>query len=703
MERRRVAGAEVRSVDRFFEFSLFGMLVSGYLALVGSGRLAAPVIALTACVLVFRLLVITGLTRFPLADKWITAIAIAYVAFYPLDYYFFSQDFLRATAHLVLFLAAVRVLSARSYRDHAQLVLIAFLEMLAGALLSANLNYFLFLILFLLFAVATFAAWEMRHSMQSPATVARGASRISWRLGLLSVGLGLGVLVMTAAVFFVLPRSARAAFRGLVPERYHLTGLSGEVTLGQIGEIQQQSTVLMHVRIPGVQDVRGFKWRGSALAEFDGRRWFNPDAPGETLRVREGQVTLADDAQRRRAGRRLNYEIRLQPMASDVLFVAGTPEFLRLESPLVVRTPEDSFRVAFPSPQLLRYGVYAYFEPGPDRGAVSPLTPEERADHLQLPDLDPRIAALAEEVTADFSSSREKAEALEAYLSTSYRYTLELPTEESDDPIAQFLFDRRAGHCEYFASAMAVMLRQVGIPSRVATGFQGGLYNPISGWHLLRASDAHSWVEAWLPGTGWTSFDPTPAAPAAAGVGLWTRLSLVTDAAEVFWREWVLSYDPDRRRSLAARVDEARRTVSAGWSGQWRKRWSAVPGIVAGWLREYNVIIIALAAVALAARQRRRITHWWKAFRRRSRMEQGDAEASDATILYERALAMLRRRGIEKPAWLTPLEFASAVPSPPLREILGDLARAYNDLRYGGRQDAAVRMLVLLDRLKTAR
>ena len=78
------------------------------------------------------------------------------------------------------------------------------------------------------------------------------------------------------------------------------------------------------------------------------------------------------------------------------------------------------------------------------------------------------------------------------------------------DPLAYFLFERKKGHCEYFASSMAVMLRTLGIPSRVVTGFQSGVYNPMTGWQVIRASDAHSWVEAWIDGRGWTTFDPTP-------------------------------------------------------------------------------------------------------------------------------------------------------------------------------------------------
>jgi len=111
-----------------------------------------------------------------------------------------------------------------------------------------------------------------------------------------------------------------------------------------------------------------------------------------------------------------------------------------------------------------------------------------------------------------------------------YRYTLHLPTTAPKDPLANFLFERKEGHCEYFASAMAVMLRSLAIPSRVVNGFRGGEFNDLNGQYVVRASDAHSWVEAYFPGHGWVGFDPTPASSlplnnvdGTAFLCIWTR------------------------------------------------------------------------------------------------------------------------------------------------------------------------------------
>src|SRR5262249_28622476 len=156
--------------------------------------------------------------------------------------------------------------------------------------------------------------------------------------------------------------------------------------------------------------------------------------------------------------------------------------------------------------------------------------------YLDLPRLDPRIPALARSVSEPSESNYDRARKIEDYLSSKYGYTLDLPGPRPD-PLAYFLFERKKGHCEYFASAMAVMLRSIGIPARMVNGFRGGEYNDLTGSYIVRESNAHSWVEAYFPEFGWVTFDPTPAAPAGPAPTGWARLALYMDAASAVWRE----------------------------------------------------------------------------------------------------------------------------------------------------------------------
>ena len=156
---------------------------------------------------------------------------------------------------------------------------------------------------------------------------------------------------------------------------------------------------------------------------------------------------------------------------------------------------------------------------------------------------------LAEQITAAQATSYDKAAEIERYLQTNYGYTLQLPRTVPRDPLSEFLFVRKRGHCEYFASAMAVMLRTLNIPSRVVNGFRTSEFNDLTGNYVIRASSAHSWVEAYFGDQGWVSFDPTPAA-ALPEKTTWNRFLLYVDAASSFWREWVVNYDATHQRAL---------------------------------------------------------------------------------------------------------------------------------------------------------
>jgi hypothetical protein len=212
-----VSAAAVSPADRFFEFALLGLLTSGFLAVVGSGYLDTPTMVITAAAIVTRALIAAGMLRLELPAGLVTAVTIAYVGFYPLDYFFISQSFIPSAVHLVFFVAVVKILTAETNRDFLLLKVIAFLELLAACILSTRVNFFAFLLLFLILGVATFASGEIKQAARKPATVARFSSRgLSLRLSAVALFVSIAILAITAGLFFFLPRTARAAFQHLV-------------------------------------------------------------------------------------------------------------------------------------------------------------------------------------------------------------------------------------------------------------------------------------------------------------------------------------------------------------------------------------------------------------------------------------------------------------------------------------------------------
>src|SRR5579863_1236234 len=194
------------SVERFFQLAVLCLVTSGYLAVAGSGYIDLPTVILTGLGLVLRALLVTGLVNLEVSDRLVTLITLAYICFYPLDYFLVSRSFLVATVHLVFFLAVMKILTAKTNRDYLYTAAIAFLELLAAAILSVDLNFFLFLALYLLFAMAALTSGEIRRSMQkAPATARGGLRRFHPRLALLSTMVTLGILAITAGLFFLLP------------------------------------------------------------------------------------------------------------------------------------------------------------------------------------------------------------------------------------------------------------------------------------------------------------------------------------------------------------------------------------------------------------------------------------------------------------------------------------------------------------------
>src|SRR5215472_3864332 len=358
----RTASSPQLSVERFFQLSLLGLVASGYCAVAGSGYLDAPTVILTGLGLFLRALLVTGAVRFEISDRLVTFVTLAYICFYPVDYYFLSRGFLSATIHLVFYLAVTKILTARTNRDYLYTAAIAFLEILAAAILSASLNFLLFLGMYLLCAIAAFTSAEIRRAMQKPHQIARaGLRRFHPRLAVLATFVTVGILMLTGGLFFLLPRSANATLSRVMSHRIHVPGFSNEVTLGQIGEVKRDSTAVMHVRPESPLFPAGLKWRGVALSEFDGKRWKNPTVEGQTTRIEDGWTLVTD---RPRTGRRLYYHVTINAVDSNALFVAGLPEHLRAEQEVlgtrrhgsvappneIVRGPNDSLRLRFLPP-----------------------------------------------------------------------------------------------------------------------------------------------------------------------------------------------------------------------------------------------------------------------------------------------------------------------------------------------------------------
>src|SRR5215472_654552 len=366
------------SVERFFDFALLGLAASGFLAVAGSGYLDSPTIAFTAAALLIRALALAEFIPFTISNRMVTVACLAYAG---------------------VFLAAIKILTVSTRRDRVFLAFISFAQLVAGAVLSVNLNFFAFLACYLFFAIAALTSGEIRRSLRRSGIKARsGQLGFHPRLAGLATAIAVGILFLTTGLFFLLPRTADAALSRFIPRRIFVPGFSNHVVLGQTGKLLLNARPVMHVSSPRPDKLSGVKWRGDALTFFDGRQWTNPNPNWAPIGVYERQGDV-NTPEKRPPGRYVSYEVRLDIDGAKALFMAGAPQVVSMNYEYLETSETGGYKLPEHIPEGFSYTVYSLLEEPPE---VTPptfetavLSPESRARNLELPvRLDSRIPSL---------------------------------------------------------------------------------------------------------------------------------------------------------------------------------------------------------------------------------------------------------------------------------------------------------------------
>lgn len=643
---------DLHGTQRLAVFCALGLAL-GSLAI--SGELA------TALALPFAASALVGFFRDrpllgPLAANLLTlvvflATALAVVAL--------GLDIMLVAPGFVILLASVRLLARRGAGDDFLLLLMASMMLAGGAALTGELSYGL---LFAGFAVAgtiALATTHLRREVEAVAGAAasRAPGTVTGALLSLLGGLSLLVLLGSVLLFLSFPRVSVGL---LARKEGPVVGGGGDrIELGGVGVLKDDPTPVMRVRFLGGEPPREIYWRTKVFDEWDGRGWSRVQTAGRAVGGAGGLFFV-----RRRGGPGVEAEVEV---LRDVpaLPVFGDPITVRFflrrgqPPPSLVSHDDGTLEVLHP-PSPLRYRL---------RAAVGATGEGDPDDYRGVPPgLDPRIRRLAD--SFEGRDPEVLARTMVAWLQRENRYTRELPGEVGD-PLAHFLFERRAGHCEYFATALAILLRLRGIPARVVAGYYGASWVEAGGYWVVREGDAHAWTEAWIPGRGWVLLDATPAEERPGHAeGAWASLVQWLDVWRMRWANWVLDFDARTQGWLFRQVGRA---LAGVWSflAQGRVLLRIVAaGVVAASL--------ALASVAFL----RRLARQGGNFRATS------ADRRRATRLYRRVRARLRARGIELGPAATASEWAEAasraLPAEEARAVARAL-EAYAEARFGDR------------------
>lgn len=596
------------------------------------------------------------------AERWLpnwvlNLLALLYLPFLVLDFRQLSGGrVVVPLVHLLMFAVVVKLFALARERDKWQTLVGVFFLFLAAMATSTHLSVLLYLVAFMGLALLLLVRFACLHILTTYGFHDAGPALLP--LGRFMALAGLGILVLAVPFFILLPRVRspylviNAPGVGGIGES---TGFSDEVTLDSLGRIRENREVVLRLAYdlpPAPQELR---LKAGAHDRFSGVAWSRAEGTARSLVRRPG-----------------NPDFELSPVAAPT----GVDIWLEPLIPLRLVLPLNAARVDVGSYALLlgsggtvdvsvaARGVLRYrarlaaqpvlLAPEPDLSPDSPV--------LDTRGVTPEMAALAAAAMGG-GSVLERATALEAHLMESYSYTLDFVGRSGKTSLEDFLFKYQAGHCEYFASSMVLLLRSQGIAARLVTGFLGADYNPIEGYYMVRQSNSHAWVEAYLPGVGWRTFDPTPAVgrPVSNRGSFWTVLSQAFDYLTFRWDRYVLSYGFGDQVQMLMRLREM-------WSELWRelgpgKRAAASkpepPAEAAepaaegeaetpawpGWAAALSLAV--LAALGVFGWRRRRPPTSAEAYRRlRSLAERGRIEVPQSTA----PLAFLARLGAADPA-----------------------------------------------------
>ena len=607
-------------------------------------------------------------------------------------------------SHMILFLSIVKLLQRKRDRDWFFLYLISFFTVLLAAGLTASPLFLGALIVYLLCALSTVVAFEIQKAKRKitatqtrllvppdsslfqklPMRLWRRRYLETRRLPLVSVGLLAVIVVLAFPFFLIAPRTAGSALRRGGNSVSGSIGFSDTVTLGQIGELKKNDEIFMHVRVDRLSGMprTGLHWRGVALDEFTGNAW-KKSRPTERVPDKDSETGLFKLGTTEDVRRLTEQTFIIEPVDTPILF--GAPRVLGVqgELPLLRVDSEGGLQTRVHEQERLAYKVYSDTTE-PNDQALRGDQLQYLADsvrYLELPsNLNPQIGALARSVIVKSGARTwyDASRAIESYLRDNYGYSLEMKAG-GPDPLSDFLFNVKQGHCEYFATAMAVMLRSQGVATRVVNGFLPGEYNGAAGAFTVRQSDAHSWVEVYFPQTNsWVTFDPTPSAGRTSHQrkGLAGALSKYSEALELMWFQYVVGYDKQEQRSL---VSSARRQL-ADFQRESITKLDQVRASLPSLLKPALIVLASLTGLfGLAFFSRRVHRFGWSGG---LRVWQSDEIEATRVEFYERLLKALEKQGIKRELFQTPLEFASSIGANEAHAI----TNAYNRVRFGAEE-----------------
>ena len=636
-----------------------------------------------------------------------------------------GAPFLDAAVEYAIALLILRIANRRGAAHDRQVMVLAWLLLVAGTVIGGGFAYAICFIAFLVVVPGALSLSHLRREVEDnyrqgardrtglPVDVPRilRSRRVVGRQFLaITCLLSLPILLFTAVFFAAFPRVGMSLLAINRPTSGRMVGFSDHVDLGEVGTLRSDPTIVIRAEVPDLPSPPperiSLYLRGTALDTYDGSSWsrsrtdrVSADRLGSMVRVRRYSSSSLDrfmsfdlDA--------IDPPVLFLPINTIAIRVRPRGEALLGRVVDVLQGADNEFRYLSPSSRGVTYQTYLV---GPDDRIAQRLAPDDRESYVTVPNLTERVVALASKWTEGATTPLRKAQAVEAHLLNEYEYDLDSPSARSDDPLDHFLFESKKGHCEYFSTAMAILMRIVDVPTRNVTGFVGGTYNRFGSYYSIRQGDAHSWVEVYVDEQGWVRFDPTPPSGTAsltANSGLMATLRDMMEAVGKTWDTRVVRYDFRQQawlfgglRTGFMRTRQSMRSASVNLGAQGSSSWAT------------TAVVLTIAGGAVTG-----LVLWQRSRRRRdegvvTRKSARTPQELAATELYralQRAMVAARiPRGIGIP----PLLHAKMLMENkhPSAEAVHEVTCAYLETRFGDQLLSNAQRLRMVQLIRTVR
>jgi len=603
------------------------------------------------------------------------------------DFLVISESFILSLTHLLCIIQIIKFFQDKRDRDYWQIYLISFIHLVVASALTTDISFSIFFILYLIIGIWTLT---LSHLKRESGERVLGNEVINKFFFANTAIVTLFTLIFTIAIFLVLPRIGIGFFQKGLKKGEILTGFSEETVLGDIGQILKNPDIVMRIELPNQKTPlpNNLLWRGIAFDYYTGRKWKQSIHQKNLLSAdANGVIYLKSSSSHPfQKGKLIIQRIMLQEMDSNIIFglypiysisnLSGGLRGVYIDYTGSVSTPWPHF-------QMMLYNVASLIESKP----VKPLSRRESEAYLQLTNISLRIKRLADKITKGENVPYLKAKKVEEYLKSNFNYTLNLNRTPNIEPIEDFLFYQKKGHCEYFASAMVIILRFLGIPSRYVNGFSKGEWNEFGSYYLVRQQDAHSWVEAYFPDRGWVSFDPTPRDKFSSfRKGSWGAFSLYMDSLRMKWNSYVINYNFEEQKRAALKMKSQINSVRMAGENLIIRLKNSFSNLVNIFIKKIKYLLILLTAMLLIfigclISIKLKGKKGFKTFLTQAR-------GKTKIKFYDDLLKILSAKGFKKKPESTPLEFAFLVSNSTgygLEEILTVTEKFYK-ARFGHKE-----------------